>query len=244
MPISDSEPRVLRPDQLPAIERGGGARTIPLVTRGRGATAFLNGITEFAPGASIAHHSHNVPESVMVIEGEALVDIDGVEHRVRTHDVTFVPANTPHHFTNASATAPMKIFWTYGSLDATRTKAADGIEERIDAEQRSALGEDVHQLVSEQVELVASEGAGAALEAAVREAAPLFQASSGCRAFSLEASLDAPGHYRLTILWETLADHLDGFRNSAAFGRWRELVTPHLAEPPRAEHFAERLTRF
>lgn len=236
--------QVLRPDQLPTIDRGGGARTIPLVTSGRGATAFLNGITEFGPGATIAHHTHNVPESVMVIGGRALVDIDGVEHEVRTHDVTFVPANTPHHFTNASATEPMRIFWTYGSLDATRTKVAVGKEERIDAEQEAALGEPGGQLVSEQVELVAAEGAGPALEAAVREAAPLFQCSNGCRSFSLDASIDSPGHYRLTILWETLDDHLVGFRNAPQFARWRELVTPHLAEAPRAEHFTERLTAF
>lgn len=236
--------QVLRPDALPVLDRGHGARTIPLVTVGRGATAFLNGITEFGPGASIAHHTHNVPESVMVIEGTAIVDIDGVEHEVRTHDVTFVPANTPHHFTNASADQPMKIFWTYGSLDATRTKVAEGVEQRIDAEQREALGETQGQLVSEQVELVAAEGASEALEAAVAEAAPLFQKQQGCRAFSLEGSLDNPGHYRLTILWETLADHLDGFRNAPEFGQWRALVTPHLAEPPKAEHFAERVTKF
>jgi len=40
---------ILRPSEIPARERGG-ARTIPLVTRKVGATAFINGITIFEPG--------------------------------------------------------------------------------------------------------------------------------------------------------------------------------------------------
>lgn len=100
------------------------------------------------------------------------------------------------------------------------------------------------QFVSEQVELLAAEGAGPALEEAVLEAAPLFRASQGCRSFTLEGSIDTPGHYRLTVLWDTLDDHLVGFRGSPAFARWRELVTPHLAQAPRAEHFLERFTAF
>ena len=99
-------------------------------------------------------------------------------------------------------------------------------------------------LVAEQVELVAAEGSEDALEAAVAEAAPLFRASKGCRSFTLTRSLDQPQHYRLTIGWETLADHVDGFRNSPAFGQWRALVTPHLAQAPTAEHFQERFTSF
>ncbi len=91
--------------------------------------------------------------------------------------------------------------------------------------------------VSEQVELIAADGAGSALEEAVAQAVPLFLGSKGCRSLRLQESVETPGHYRMTIVWETLDDHLVGFRTSDAFGRWRELVTPHLAEPPRVEHF-------
>ncbi|WP_040161752.1 putative quinol monooxygenase [Nigerium massiliense] len=99
-------------------------------------------------------------------------------------------------------------------------------------------------LVAEQVELFARAGSEDALEAAIAQAVPLFQASHGCRGFSLERSLDNPTHYRATILWETLDDHLVGFRGSPAFGRWRELVTPHLTEPPKAEHFQDASAGF
>jgi putative monooxygenase len=125
---------VLSPSRLPRVERGGGARTTPLVTRGRGATAMLNGITEFAPGAAIPMHSHNCEESVLVLDGEFTVVIDGAEHRAVADDTSFIPAGVPHRFINASGTAPGRIFWTYASVDATRTMTATGEEHPVAAE--------------------------------------------------------------------------------------------------------------
>ena len=62
-----AEPIVLRPDAIPARQRGGGAKTIPLVTRATGSTSFINGITIFAPGAAIPMHFHNCEESVLLL---------------------------------------------------------------------------------------------------------------------------------------------------------------------------------
>lgn len=125
---------ILRPSQLPKNDRGNGASTVPLVTAEVGSTTFLNGITTFAPGAAIGHHSHNCVESVMVIEGTAYADIDGTEHYLETYETTFVPANIVHRFRNASDAEEMKIFWTYASIDATRTMAGTTARHRIDEE--------------------------------------------------------------------------------------------------------------
>jgi putative monooxygenase len=133
--ISSVDAVILRPAELPRKDRGNGASTVPLVGSHLGATAFLNGITTFDPGAAIGHHSHNCVESVMVIEGTAYVDIDGAEHHLDTYDTTFVPANIVHRFRNASDTDPMKILWTYASIDATRTMAGTTERNRIDEEQ-------------------------------------------------------------------------------------------------------------
>jgi quercetin dioxygenase-like cupin family protein len=129
---------IFRPQELPVIDRGNGAKTTPLVTAKAGAKDFLNGMTVFEPGAQIAHHSHNVAESVMVIMGTAVVNVAGQEHLLHTFDTTFVPAEIPHHFKNASATEEMRIFWTYGSIDATRTIIETGVTLRIDEEQKPA----------------------------------------------------------------------------------------------------------
>lgn len=126
-------PAILRPRELKTNDRGGGARTTPLVTRRRGSTSLINGITAFDPGAAIGLHFHNCEESVMVIEGEAIAEIDGVQHRLQTNDTTWIPANVPHRFINTSD-RPMRIFWTYAAINATRTMVASGETRTIDAE--------------------------------------------------------------------------------------------------------------
>ncbi|MCA1184854.1 MULTISPECIES: cupin domain-containing protein [unclassified Saccharopolyspora] len=135
MPEHETFPAaVLRPAELSAFSRGGGARTIPLVTRERGAATFLNGQTLFEGGAGIPLHTHDCPESVVILEGDAIAEIDGVEHELTAFDTTYVDAGVPHRFRNASATAPMRILWTYASVDATRTLVATGETRRVDAE--------------------------------------------------------------------------------------------------------------
>ncbi|MGW4484970.1 cupin domain-containing protein [Amycolatopsis sp. NPDC004368] len=127
---------VLRPAELTAADRGGGARTIPLVSKTLGAEVFLNGQTLFDGGAGIPLHTHNCPESVVILQGEAIVEIDGAEHHLSTWDTTYVDAGVPHRFRNASATEPMRILWTYASVEATRTIVATGTTTRVDAEHR------------------------------------------------------------------------------------------------------------
>jgi putative monooxygenase len=134
-PLTQS-PAIVRPSQLKPRERGGGVRTIPLVTRAHGATTFLNGITIFDPGAAVSLHRHNCEESVVILEGRAIVEIDGKEFEVGPDDTTFLPANIPHRFRNASSTESMRILWIYASVDANRTLIATGDTRRIDEEHR------------------------------------------------------------------------------------------------------------
>lgn len=126
--------RLLHPADIQPHERGGGARTTPLVTAGMGASAFITGYTEFAGGARIPFHFHNCEESVMLVEGHAIFDIDGEAFDLQPQDVTFIPAGVPHRFRNASDTETMKILWIYGSPDATRTLVETGETRPIAAE--------------------------------------------------------------------------------------------------------------
>jgi quercetin dioxygenase-like cupin family protein len=136
--IKKLEPAVLRPDQIKAHDRGGGARTIPLVQAETGATSFINGITEFGPGAKIPFHSHNCEESVMLLSGNAYLDFEGQEtQQLKPLDTTFIPPNLSHRFRNMSETEPMKIFWTYASVNATRTLTETGETRPIAAERQS-----------------------------------------------------------------------------------------------------------
>lgn len=134
--MSETSDRVsiLRPAERPMADRGGGARTIPMVTPGCGSTEILNGFTLFEPGAAIPLHFHNCEESVLLMEGEAIAVIDGTEYRLSPGDTTWVAPNVPHFFRNVSATEPMRIFWTYASTSATRTLVASGESRPVAAE--------------------------------------------------------------------------------------------------------------
>ena len=128
------EARVLRPSEIKSHDRGGGAKTTPLVSPAIGAQGFINGITEFAPGAAIPFHSHNCEESVVLLEGEAMLDIDGREIPVKPFETTWIPPNVSHRFRNLSATQPLKILWIYARTDATRTLTATGETRAVSAE--------------------------------------------------------------------------------------------------------------
>jgi quercetin dioxygenase-like cupin family protein len=130
---------VLRPDELPVRERGGGIRTIPLVTRDLGAAGFISGYTIFPPHGVVPLHTHNCDESVVVMQGRGIAHIDGVDHPVLAGDVTFIPRGLPHGFRNVSDADEMKILWTYASTAATRTLVATGETRRIDDEHDAAL---------------------------------------------------------------------------------------------------------
>jgi len=134
-----AEPAILHPHEISVVDRGGGARTIPLVCCEIGAQGLLNGITEFDPGAAIPLHYHNCEETVLIVEGQATFEVDGREYELEPLDTTWVPTGMPHRFSNRS-NARMRIFWTYSSVDATRTVVATGETFKIGSAQDRAAG--------------------------------------------------------------------------------------------------------
>jgi quercetin dioxygenase-like cupin family protein len=118
--------RILTYDRLAEIDRGTGVKTRLLVHRGLGSEHLTNGVTRFEPGAKIALHFHNCDESVVVVEGEAIAEVDGQRHPMKRFDTTFVPAGVPHRFLNESD-RPMAILWTYAASHVTRTFVETGV---------------------------------------------------------------------------------------------------------------------
>ena len=129
-----SNAAVLRPENLKSYARGGGARTTPLINRDVGTSSFITGYTTFDGGAVIPFHSHNCQESVVLMEGEAMMEVDGLEVQLKPHDVTFIPPNLSHRFRNLSPTNPMKILWIYENSAATRTFTETGATALVSAE--------------------------------------------------------------------------------------------------------------
>ena len=81
-------------------------------------------------------------------------------------------------------------------------------------------------------------GTASEFEAAVAEARPLFDAAKGFVSLQLHRGMEAPDRYVLLVGWETVEDHIEGFRGSEAFTRWRALIGPCLESPPVVEHLA------
>lgn len=129
-----AKPVILRQAEQPVADRGNGNKTIPLVSGTVGSKQMLNGITVIAAGQAIGLHTHNCEESVIVLEGKAVAELDGVDHPLDTFDTTWLPADVPHRFKNPSKEKTLRIFWTYASPDATRTLVATGETHSIGSE--------------------------------------------------------------------------------------------------------------
>jgi heme-degrading monooxygenase HmoA len=56
----------------------------------------------------------------------------------------------------------------------------------------------------------------------------LIAGSPGCRSIRMTRGVEHPDEFTLLVEWETLAAHVEGFRGSDRFPRWREMVGPHL----------------
>jgi heme-degrading monooxygenase HmoA len=76
-------------------------------------------------------------------------------------------------------------------------------------------------------------------EAAYAKARKLIERAKGCRKAELRRGLETPDSFILLVLWDSVDDHMKGFRESPAFTEWRALLSPYFAGPSAMEHYAE-----
>jgi heme-degrading monooxygenase HmoA len=74
-------------------------------------------------------------------------------------------------------------------------------------------------------------------EAAVEEAKEVFSQAGGFQSLKLLRGIEQPSTYLLLIEWDTVEDHMVGFRESELFVRWRELIGSYFAAAPEVEHY-------
>ncbi|HYY89737.1 MAG TPA: cupin domain-containing protein [Chloroflexota bacterium] len=121
-----SPPMVLRAAEIEPFDRGTGVSTLPFVGKWNAeGNTVTTGITTFAPGAQIPLHTHNVEESVLILEGEATAVIGDQHYDLSANDATWVPRDVPHCFINRGQ-GRMRIYWVYGGRYVTRTICATG----------------------------------------------------------------------------------------------------------------------
>lgn len=82
-------------------------------------------------------------------------------------------------------------------------------------------------------------GREAEFEAAFAEARSIIASMPGFVDLTLSRSVETPNEYLLLVHWQRLEDHDPGFRGSAEYGRWRELLHGFYEPFPVVEHFRE-----
>jgi heme-degrading monooxygenase HmoA len=72
-------------------------------------------------------------------------------------------------------------------------------------------------------------------------ATDIISAMPGFGRLSLTRCLERPGRYLLLVEWARLEDHTEGFRGSAGYQRWRDLLHHYYDPFPTVEHYTQVL---
>lgn len=117
---------LIDPAQVDPFDRGNGVATIPYVGVWNCETnQVTTGQTHFAVSTGLPLHSHNVEESVLILQGLATAQIGDQTYDLVEGQATWVPAGVPHRFFNRGH-GLMRIYWVYGGRHVTRTITATG----------------------------------------------------------------------------------------------------------------------
>jgi heme-degrading monooxygenase HmoA len=98
-------------------------------------------------------------------------------------------------------------------------------------------------MVLEHAVITIRPGSADGFEAALTEARAVISASPGFRSLALHRGVEEPDRYVLLVEWETLDDHLVGFRQSEAFTAWRALIGPYFEGQPVVDHLEPATVR-
>ena len=95
-------------------------------------------------------------------------------------------------------------------------------------------------MILEVAQLPVKAGEEAAFEAAFAKAEKIISAQPGYLSHELVRGADADNgsHYVLLVRWESVAAHQEGFRNSAGYQTWRELLHKFYEPGVAVAHFA------
>lgn len=92
-------------------------------------------------------------------------------------------------------------------------------------------------MILEVAPLTIKPGQCPAFEAAFAQAEPIIASMPGYLGHELQRCLEDQQRYVLLVRWNTLEDHTVGFRGSARYQEWKQLLH-HFYDPfPVVEHF-------
>ena len=89
-------------------------------TKETGTGVLSVGTATFEPGRYLPCHRHNCEEVIVILEGDAFVDVAGKRTPMKSYDSSHVPQGVPHRFVNVSKTGELMILWIYSLPDVDR----------------------------------------------------------------------------------------------------------------------------
>lgn len=75
--------------------------------------------------------------------------------------------------------------------------------------------------------------------AAYEQAREVLMCTPGCRSARMTRGVESPSRFVLLVEWESVEAHLENFRATDRFTRWRALIGPYFDGAPRIEHFLD-----
>jgi len=92
-------------------------------------------------------------------------------------------------------------------------------------------------MILEIVTIYIKPGQEAEFEAAFKEASQYVAAANGYIRHELRRCVETRNKYLNMIHWQTVDDHMIGFRQSEAFQKFRALISPYYDVPSEMNHY-------
>jgi heme-degrading monooxygenase HmoA len=74
-------------------------------------------------------------------------------------------------------------------------------------------------------------------ETAFAKASRYLMDSKGYISHQVQRCVETKGRYVILVQWESIDDHMIGFRESPAFQEYRQLVSPYFESPSQMAHY-------
>lgn len=123
-------PESMRPDRPevmnavgsgPKVELARGVTFECLVGQQNQAKHLTTGFVTFAPGATLPYHSHTFSESITLLSGSAIIEVEGRGYSLKRMDNVVVPVGRVHAARNPSTTVPSVFHIAMATDSPTRT---------------------------------------------------------------------------------------------------------------------------
>lgn len=101
-------------------EQGSSVDLQTFVSKACGATSFSTGTARFQPGAILPYHVHQFSEAVTIIDGTALVLIEGRAYHLAPRDCVHVPAGIAHQVQNEDPGKALLAHWAFATASPVR----------------------------------------------------------------------------------------------------------------------------